>query len=190
VGYYGDRGDETLTEESAPGAGFLADVVRAWEAEAQAAARAGARVVQLRLGVVLARHGGALPRMALPFRLGLGGPIGDGRHWLSWIGLEDLTRIVRHLLARDDVQGPINAVSPQPLTHADFSRALARVLGRPAFLRVPGWLLRTVLGEMGREVLLFSQRVVPARLAAGGFTFDHSDIEGALRHALERASPR
>ena len=190
VGYYGDRGDETLTEESGPGAGFLAGVVRAWEAEAQAAARAGARVVQLRLGVVLAGHGGALPRMALPFRLGLGGPIGDGRHWLSWIGLGDLVRIVRHLLRRDDAQGPINAVSPQPLTHADFSRALARVLGRPAFLRAPGWLLRTVLGEMGREVLLFSQRVVPARLVAGGFTFDHSDIEGALRHALEPATPR
>ena len=187
VGYYGDRGNEVLTEESGPGTGFLADVVRAWEAEARIAAQAGVRVVHLRQGLVLARHGGALPTIAFPFRLGLGGPIGAGRHWLSWISLADLIRIVRHLLARDDITGPINAVSPQPVLHADFSRALARVLGRPALLRVPGWSLRAVLGEMGRELLLFSQRVVPARLVAGGFTFDHSAIEEALRHTLGAA---
>jgi len=189
VGYYGDRGDATLTEESGPGAGFLADVVRVWEAEAQVAVHAGARVVHLRQGLVLAGHGGALPRIALPFRLGLGGPIGDGRHWLSWIGLRDLIRMVRHLLARDDARGPFNAVSPRPVTHADFSRALARVLARPALLRVPAWLLRAALGEMGRELLLFSQRVVPSRLVAAGFTFDHPDIEDALRHAFEDATP-
>jgi uncharacterized protein (TIGR01777 family) len=189
VGYYGDRGDETLTEESGPGAGFLAEVVRVWEAEARVAVQAGVRVVHLRQGLVLARHGGALPRIAFPFRLGLGGPIGDGRHWLSWIDLEDLIRMVQHVLARDDTSGPINAVSPRPVTHADFSRALARVLGRPALVRVPGWLLRAVLGEMGRELLLFSQRVVPARLVAGGFTFGHPGIEEALRHAFEVATP-
>ena len=188
VGYYGDRGDETLTEDSGPGAGFLADVVRVWEGEAQVAVQAGARVVHLRQGLVLSGHGGALPRMALPFRLGLGGPIGDGRHWLSWIGLGDLIRMIRHVLARDDARGPMNAVSPRPVTHADFSRALARVLGRAAFLRVPGWLLRAILGEMGRELLLFSQRVVPTRLVASGFTFAHPDVEDALRHAFEAAT--
>ena len=189
VGYYGDRGDDMLTEESGPGTGFLAEVVRVWEAEAQAAVQAGTRVVHLRQGLVLAGHGGALPLIAFPFRLGLGGPIGDGRHWLSWIGLRDLIRMVQHLLARDDARGPFNAVSPRPVTHGEFSRALARVLGRPGLLRVPGWLLRAILGEMGHELLLFSQRVVPTRLAAGGFTFDHPDIEGALRHAFEGSTP-
>jgi uncharacterized protein len=184
AGYYGDRGGEVLTEESGPGTGFLADVVRAWEAEARVATEAGVRVVHLRQGLVLARHGGALPTIALPFRLGLGGPIGAGRHWLSWIGLADLIRIVRHVLARDDIAGPINAASPQPVLHADFSRALARVVGRPALLRVPDWSLRAILGEMGRELLLFSQRVVPARLVAGGFKFDHPEIEEALRYEL------
>lgn len=190
VGYYGDRGDDVLTEQSDPGAGFLAGVVRAWEGEARAAVVAGVRVVHLRQGLVLARHGGALPLMTIPFRLGLGGPIADGRQWLSWIGVVDLIRIVRHTLARDDARGPINAVSPHPVTHADFSRALAGVLRRPAFLRVPGWSLRVLLGEMGRELLLFSQRAVPSRLLAAGFTFDHPGIEDGLRTALAAPDAR
>ncbi len=182
VGYYGDRGDEVLTEGSAPGSGFLADVVRAWETEAALAT--GTRVVSLRLGVVLARGGGALPRMALPFRLGLGGPIGGGRQWMSWIALDDLIRVFQHVLIRGDLSGPVNAVSPHPVTQRDFSRLLGRILRRPALLPTPAWVLQAALGEMGRELLLFSQRVSPNRLISSGFEFDHADPETSLRRIL------
>lgn len=182
VGYYGDRGDEILTEQSPPGGGFLAGVARAWEEEAARAAPA--RVVLLRLGVVLARAGGALPRMALPFRLGIGGPIGGGRQWLSWIALDDVVRVVRHALASDHLNGPVNTVSPHPVTQGDFGRALGRVLHRPALAPTPAWVIRLVLGEMGSELLLSSQRVSPGRLLATGFEFEHPDIEECLSHVL------
>lgn len=182
VGYYGDRGDNVLTEGSAPGEGFLAAVVRAWEEEAVRAAPA--RVVMLRLGVVLARSGGALPRMALPFRLGLGGPIGGGRQWLSWIALEDLVRVFGHMLASDDLSGPFNAVSPHPVTQRDFARALGRVLRRPASLPTPGWVIRLVLGEMGSGLLLSSQRVSSGRLVGTGFEFERREIEECLRSVI------
>ena len=182
VGYYGDRGDEVLTEASAPGGGFLAEVARAWE---EAAARAApTRVVLLRQGVVLARAGGALPRMALPFRLGLGGPIGGGRQWMSWIVLEDLVRVFAHVLASDTLDGPVNVVSPHPVTQRDFSRSLGRVLHRPAFLPTPGWAIRLVLGEMAKDLLLSSQRVSPGRLLATGFEFEHADVEESLSFVL------
>ena len=184
VGYYGDRGDDVLSEASGPGTGFLADVVRVWEEEARGAARAGVRVVHLRMGMVLAAGGGALPRMALPFRLGLGGPIGGGRQWMSWIGLRDLVRVFGHVLADGGIAGPVNAVSPGALTNLDFARALGRVLGRPAFLPVPAWALRVALGEMGRELMLFSQRVTPARLMASGFVVERPGIDQALGSAL------
>lgn len=187
VGYYGDRGDEILTEASAPGSGFLSGVAQAWEEEA---VRAGpARVVRLRLGVVLARVGGALPRMALPFRLGLGGPIGGGRQWLSWIALEDLVRVFRHALT-SEVTGPLNAVSPHPVTQGDFSSSLGRVLHRPAFLPTPGWVIRLTLGEMGSELLLASQRVSPGRLLGAGFEFEHPDLEPCLRRILRPGEAR
>lgn len=179
VGYYGDRGDEVLTESSGPGGGFLAEVARAWEEEATRVTRT--RVVVLRLGVVLAPHAGALPRMMLPFRLGLGGRIGAGRQWMSWIALEDMVRVFEHVLATGDLSGPVNATSPQPVTNRDFGRALGRVLGRPSFLPAPGWAIRVILGEMGRELLLYSQRVSPARLASAGFEFRHADVEACLR---------
>lgn len=182
VGYYGNRADEILTEGSAPGAGFLAAVVRAWEVEAALAT--STRVVSLRLGVVLTRSGGALPRMALPFRLGLGGPIGGGRQWMSWIALEDLVRVFLFALARSDLSGPVNAVSPLPVTQREFSRLLGRVLGRPGFLPAPGWLIRMVLGEMGRELLLYGQRVSPGRLLSAGFEFEHGELETHLRRIL------
>ena len=184
VGYYGDRGDEVLSEASGPGTGFLADVVRVWEEEARGAARPGVRVVHLRMGLVLAAGGGALQRMALPFRLGLGGPIGGGRQWMSWIGLRDLVRVFGHVLADGGIAGPVNAVSPGALTNLDFARALGRVLGRPAFLPVPAWALRVALGEMGRELMLFSQRVTPARLMASGFVVERPGIDQALGSAL------
>jgi hypothetical protein len=184
VGYYGDRGDEVLSEESAPGGGFLAEVVRVWEEEALAAAAAGVRVVRLRMGVVLDADSGALPLLLVPFRLGLGGPLGSGRQWMSWITMDDLLRAIGHVLSRAGMSGAVNAVAPGPVTNLDFSRALGRVLGRPVWLAAPAWALTSVLGEMGREVLLFSQRATPARLLADGFAFGQPAIEGALRRVL------
>ena len=136
--------------------------------------------------MVLDRRGGALPRLALPFRLGLGGPLGHGRQWQSWITLDDLVQVVRHTLEHGELAGPVNAVSPGPVTNRDLARALGRVLARPAGLPVPGWVLRVVMGQMGIELLLFSQRVAPARLEASGFRFGQPEIEVALRHVLRR----
>jgi uncharacterized protein (TIGR01777 family) len=184
VGYYGDRGDEALTEESAPGAGFLADVCRAWEAATEPARAAGIRVVSLRIGLVLAAEGGALPRMLLPFRLGLGGVVGSGRQYWSWITLVDLVRVIEHVLARDDLAGPVNAVAPGAVTGREFTRVLGRVLGRPTLLPLPAVAVRILLGEMGQALLLASARVVPRRLEEAGFRFRHPDLEGALRAVL------
>lgn len=188
IGFYGDRGQEVLTESSPPGGGFLAEVVRVWEDEARTAAAAGTRVVHLRSGLVLSRRGGALPRMALPFRLGAGGPVGDGRQWVSWITLADLIRVVEHALDRADLRGPVNAVSPGTLPQREFARALGRELGRPCWLPLPAWAVRVLLGEMGRELLLFSQRVMPGALTAGGFAFGAPGIADGLRQVL-RSDP-
>jgi uncharacterized protein (TIGR01777 family) len=188
VGIYGDRGDDPLDESSPPGTGYLADVARAWESEAGPARAAGARVAHLRFGIVLAREGGALPPMALACRLGLGGSIGTGRHWMSWITLEDTLNAIGFALAHGGMRGPVNVVSPQPVRQADLSRALSRVLRRPDLLRVPAWLIGAVLGEMGRELLLASQRVEPARLVASGFTFRHPSIDAALRSVLQETA--
>lgn len=184
VGIYGDRGEEVLSEASGPGRGFLADVVRAWESESAPASQLGVRVVHLRLGIVLTREGGALPPLVRPFRLGVGGPLGNGRQWMSWITLDDAIDAVRHALEHQDLAGPVNVVGPAPVTNRQLARALGGVLGRPAWMPVPAWALRMALGPMGEELLLFSQRVVPARLRASGFSFAHPAIEGALRHAL------
>ena len=184
VGFYGDRGEEVLTEASGPGSGFLSEVVQAWEAEAAKAAAAGVRVVHLRLGMVLSRQAGALPPLVLPFRLGVGGHLGGGRQWMSWIAIDDVVGVVRHALVRGDLSGPVNATAPAPVTGRELARALGSVLGRPVWAHIPAWAVRMVLGPMGDELLLFSQRVVPARLRASGFTFAHGTIEGALRHVL------
>ncbi len=184
VGFYGDRGDETLTEEAAPGSGFLPQVVRAWEAATEPAQAAGIRVVHLRFGIVLSPTGGALPRMLLPFRLGLGGSVGSGRQFISWVALDDAVRAVTHAIEAAGLAGPVNVTSPHPVTNADFARTLGRVLRRPALCRVPACVIRLMLGEMGRELLLSSARAVPARLLASGFSFRHPDLEGALRQAL------
>ncbi len=186
IGIYGDRGDEVLTEESHLGADFLAATGREWEAATAPAAEAGIRVVRLRFGIVLAREGGALPRMAQPFLLGAGGPIGNGRQWMSWVAIEDAVAVVLAALADPAYSGAINAVAPEPVRNADFGKALGRVLHRPSLLPVPAFALRLLFGEMADVALLASQRVVPARLAALGFRHHFPSLEPALRHALGR----
>lgn len=181
VGFYGDRGEERLGEGSAIGHGFLPEVCLAWETHAEGAARRGVRTARLRFGVVLAREGGALPRMARPFRLGLGGRLGDGRQWMSWVALDDAVRAIRAVVENDALDGPINVTAPAPIRNADFTAALARVLRRPAVLAVPRWALQAVVGRaMADEALLASTRAVPERLLAAGFSFRHPEAAGAL----------
>ena len=186
VGYYGSRGDEVLSEESRPGTGFLADLAREWEAATATAIAQGIRVVNVRLGVVLSAHGGALAKMLTPFRLGLGGVIGDGAQWMSWIALDDVIGAIRHALTTDALRGPLNIVAPAPVTNAEFTRTLGRVLGRPTLVPLPAFAARLALGEMADELLLASQRVVPARLQASGYRFRHPSLEDALRAVLAR----
>jgi uncharacterized protein (TIGR01777 family) len=179
VGFYGERGDELLDERASEGAGFLAEVCAAWEREAFAADALGVRTVVVRIGVVLGRGGGALARVVPPFRLGLGGRIGSGRQWMSWVHLDDLVSLVGFALERDGVRGVLNGVAPTAVTNADFTAALARALGRPAVVPVPSLALRIALGEMA-NVLLEGQRVRPAATEATGFRFAHPEIEAAL----------
>ena len=185
VGYYGDRADDWLDESSAPGQDFLAEVCQAWEAEAERAAQAGIRVARFRLGIVLAPEGGALGRMLPLFRWGLGGRLGSGRHYQSWITLHDVVRALEHALNDDQVHGPVNVVSPNPVTNAEFTHALGRALGRPAFLPAPACALRLVLGELAGSVLS-SQRARPSVLQRTGFEFAHPDLGPALRTLLAR----
>ena len=188
IGIYGNRGDETLTEESEPGDDFLAGVVRRWEAETRPAIDAGVRTVLLRTGIVLARSGGALARMLGPFRLGLGGRIGSGRQWMSWIALEDEVRAIRHVIETDALAGPVNATAPNPVTNLEFTRTLGEVLHRPTLLPTPLFPLELRYGkELVESLLLFSQRVLPRRLEASGFRFAQPLLEGALRSELRRA---
>ncbi len=184
IGFYGDRGEEPLDEASAAGEGFLAEVCRRWEAALAPASGAGARTVRLRIGVVLSRHGGALAKMLTPFRFGLGGVIGDGRQVMSWIHLDDLVGAIEHALGSGDLNGPVNAVAPRPVTNRELTRVLARVLRRPAWLPMPATLVRLVFGEMGEELLLAGARVTPARLAETGYAFRFDDLESALRYEL------
>ena len=185
TGIYGNRGDEVLDESSAPGTGFLADLCRAWEEAAAPAKQAGIRVVHLRSGVVIGPKGGALAQMLPVFRLGLGGPLGNGRQWMSWIGLDDWVAAIRFLLSQESLSGPINLVAPNPVTSARFAKALGHAVHRPAVLRAPAFALRIALGEMADEALLASARVVPKRLLDAGFTFRDPGIHEALRAALD-----
>ncbi|MBN2337224.1 MAG: TIGR01777 family oxidoreductase [Acidobacteria bacterium] len=180
VGYYGDRGEEALDEESGPGTGFLAEVCRAWEAEAAPAAERGIRVVHPRLGMVLSARGGALDRMLPAFRAGFGGRIGSGRQYMSWIALDDLVGVILHAIEHDTLHGPVNAVSPHPVTNADFTRVLARALGRPALLALPAFTARLALGQMADELLLASARVSPRKLEASGYRFLYPRLEDTL----------
>lgn len=186
VGYYGDRGDEVLTEDSSPGGDFLAEVCRAWEAAADPAREAGVRVVHLRQGVVQSANGGALPRQLPVFKLGLGAKLGSGEQYLSWITLDDLTALYEHVLTDGGLTGAVNATAPSPVTNAEYTRTLAAVLERPAVLRAPAFALRVALGEIADGMLLVSQRALPERAQASGFTFTQPELEGALRDVLDR----
>ena len=184
VGAYGSRGDETLTEESALGTGFLADVCREWEAAADPARDAGIRVVHPRFGVVFAGDGGMLPLLSLLFKTGLGGPLGDGRQYMSWIAADDLVGILLESIANDSLEGPVNAVSSQLTTNAEFTRAMGKVLKRPTFLRAPASVMRLVAGDLANDLILTSQRVVPERLDQAGFRFAFPTLESTLRFEL------
>jgi len=181
VGFYGLRGDAIVDETSATGSGFLAEVVRKWE-EAARAAESVARVVIFRFGVVLAKDGGALKKMMLPFRLGVGGPIGIGDQWMSWVDREDVLRAMEWAIDRPEVRGTYNITSPEPVRNREFARALGRALHRPAFMPTPGFMLRLVFGSMADEVLLGGQRVVPSRATREGFTFAYPTLEASLQH--------
>jgi uncharacterized protein len=188
IGCYGDRGDEILTESSSIGTDFLSLLVRDWEAEATRAELRGIRSVLLRFGVVLSRDAGALPQMLLPFKFGLGGRLGTGKQWMSWIALEDAVGIICTAIASDTLSGPLNVVAPNPLTNADFTRIAAAVLNQPAIFAAPGFALRLALGEMADAVLLASQRVMPERLLAARYAFSRPDFESALRTILAGGS--
>jgi uncharacterized protein (TIGR01777 family) len=186
VGYYGDRGDEVLREQSAPGTGFLSEVCREWEGATEPAADAGIRTVRLRTGVVLSPAGGALGKMLTPFRMGVGGEIGNGRQWMSWIDVEDMIGAIRHVLKTDLVRGPVNMVAPKPVTNSEFTRTLASVLSRPAIFPMPAFAVKLAFGEMGETVLLGGQRVEPAQLIASGYPFRFGDLRASLENTLGR----
>lgn len=183
VDYYGDRGDEVLDESSAPGSGFLADVCQGWEAEARAAERHGVRVVTARFGLVLAPRGGALARMLPPFRLGVGGKLGSGRQWMPWVHLDDVIGLLLHAAREPSLTGPLDVVSPEPVSNADFTRELGRVLKRPTLLAVPGIALRVAFGELG-EVLLGSKRVLPKAALRAGYGFLYPELGRALEACI------
>ena len=186
VGFYGDRGNEILTEDSAPGGDFLARVCQEWEAAADPASRAGIRVAHLRFGMILSPAGGALKKMLLPFKLGVGGRIGSGAQYMSWIAIDDAIGAIQHAIAAESLRGPVNAVAPAPVTNVEFTRVLARVLSRPAVAPMPAFAARLAFGELADALLLSSQRVMPTRLQAAGYQFQFPEIEPALRHLLSR----
>ena len=186
IGFYGDRGDEILREGSAPGSGYLPEVCLGWEGATASAVQKGIRVVHLRFGVVLATTGGALAKMLPPFRMGVGGKVGDGKQYMSWIALDDVMGAIHHVLITDRLIGPVNAVAPNPVTNSEFTKTLGRVLSRPTLFPVPAAAARIAFGEMADALLLASPRVIPARLVETGYQFRYPELEGALRHLLGR----
>src|ERR1700678_2263647 len=186
TGYYGNRGDEILTETSGNGSDLLGLICRAWEGEASRAVTSGIRTVITRFGIILSSKGGALPAMAAPFKLGLGGRLGSGKQWMSWIDLEDVLSVIRAAIAEKSWSGPFNLVAPSPIQNEEFTRVLASVFHRPAFLAVPAFALRIALGEMADALLLSSQRVQPTKLEAAGYKFHQENLESALFEALRK----
>jgi uncharacterized protein (TIGR01777 family) len=184
IGYYGNRGDEILTEASTAGNDFIAQLARDWETETIRAEAVGIRTVILRFAVILSAKGGALARMVLPFKLGAGGRLGSGQQWMSWVGLEDVVEIVRAAISHEQMRGPVNVAAPGPVQNVEFTRVLARVLHRPAIFPAPAFALRIALGEMADALLLASQRVIPEKLRAAGYKFRYENLEGALREIL------
>ncbi|HEX8710070.1 MAG TPA: TIGR01777 family oxidoreductase [Pyrinomonadaceae bacterium] len=185
IGFYGSRGDEVLTEQSASGSDFLAEVCREWELSTQPAAQSGVRVVNLRFGVILSRAGGALAKMLPPFRMGVGGKLGSGKQYMSWIALDDVVGVLEFALVNEHLRGPVNVVAPGPVTNAEFTKMLGRVLSRPTLFPVPAFAARIAFGEMADAILLASNRVEPARLKETGYQFKYPDLEAALRHVLK-----
>lgn len=186
IGYYGNRGDEVLNEESTAGTGFAAGLARQWEAATDFAAKAGIRTVQMRMGIVLGTSGGALPKMLPPFKMGLGGRLGNGRQWMSWIDIHDVVGAIHHILKTDLVEGPVNVVAPKPVANAEFTKILANTLSRPAIFPVPAFAARLAFGQMADELLLASQRVEPAKLIASGYPFRFADLRASLENILKR----
>lgn len=184
IGYYGDRGSEVLREDSAPGTGFLSGVCRQWEESAEMAVDSSIRVVHPRIGIVLGSRGGALPKMMLPFKLGVGGRIGSGRQYMSWITIDDLVQAIVHCLGDSNIRGPVNVVSPSPVTNAEFTKTLGRVLTRPTIFPLPAFAARLAMGEMADALLLSSARVEPAKLLSSRFKFRHQNLEDALRAVI------
>lgn len=184
MSYYGNRADEILTEDSSPGPGFLADVVRQWEAATAVTRDAGLRTVSMRIGVVLSRNGGALKPMLPPFKFGLGGRVGSGQQWWSWIALDDVVGAMRFAIENNALEGPVNTVGPAPVRNAEFVHALGRQLHRPAMIPLPEFVIRNLMGEMGHELLLVSARVLPAKLNAAGYKFRYATLPDALAAAL------
>lgn len=180
IGFYGSRGDETLDESSTSGSDFLAEVARQWEAATEPAVRAGIRVALLRFGVVLGASGGALKQMLMPFKMGVGGRIGSGQQWMSWVALEDAAGAVEHSIANESVRGPVNAVAPNPVRNSEFTKILGEVLHRPTVFPMPEFAVKLAFGEMGESLLLGSQRVVPKKLQESGYQFKFSELKGAL----------
>lgn len=188
IGYYGNRGDEKLTEAAAPGTGFLPEVSLEWEAAADAAIELGMRVVKVRIGVVLSPNGGALQKMLLPFKMGMGGVVGSGKQYWSWIGLNDLVRVFQFCISNSDISGAVNAVSPEAATNRDFTKTLGSVLKRPTIIPLPAFVARLALGEMANDLLLASARVIPERLQQMGFEFQQPSLDQSIRFELQQPS--
>jgi uncharacterized protein (TIGR01777 family) len=188
IGYYGTRGDEALTEASAPGTGFLAEVAEKWEEATMAAVQADIRTAHIRTGIVLSPKGGALKAMLPPFKLGLGGRTGSGRQWMSWIDLQDMVGAIHHILKNDLIQGAVNLVAPKPVRNADFARTLASVLSRPAIFPMPAFMVKTIFGEMGEALLLGSQKVEPGKLISSGYPFRYRELRASLEGMLKRSA--
>lgn len=185
IGYYGNRGDEVLTEHSTPGSGFLPEVCQEWEAATRPAADAGIPTVLIRTGIVLSPKGGALGKMLPPFKMGVGGRIGDGQQWMSWIDVQDMVGAIHHILKSDLLNGPVNMVAPKPVTNAEFTQTLAGVLSRPAIFPVPAFAVKALFGEMGETVLLGSQRVEPTQLVSSGYPFRFRTLRASLENTLK-----
>jgi uncharacterized protein (TIGR01777 family) len=186
IGIYGDRGDEILDESAKPGSGFLVDVCKKWEDSTEAAKKTSTRVVNMRFGVIFSENGGALAKMLTPFKMGVGGVVGSGKQYMSWITLDDTVDAIIYAIATDSLSGPVNVVGPNPATNHDFTKTLGSVLGRPTIFRMPAFAARLAFGQMADELLLASQRVVPKKLAGSGFAFKYPDLDGALRHLLKK----
>ena len=184
LGYYGNRGEEKLREDSGAGSGFLAEVCQQWEAAAEPARQKGIRVANLRIGIILSSVGGALVQMLLPFKLGVGGKIGSGQQYWSWVAVDDVAGAIHHALTTESLHGPVNTVAPKPVTNLEFTKTLGRVLGRPTIFPMPAFVARLALGEMADELLLSSARLEPGRLLASGYKFRYPELEGALRYLL------